>query len=301
MDKEKKELARERKRFIYLIIYIVVISISVISIILLYLNPFHMYYDLRNLLLTFPIGMLTGAVLSMIHIFIEKKHLERFPDKQEENIIKEIKTIKAENRSVIRSSISEALQPHFELSGAGVSDVFISNDTTKIKKDIVNAKDTIRLVARTGKKFLEDFKDELTVAIKKSSLRKLEIIVSTEAAAGAGNFKYICKMSNPKDDVIQFYKRYLELVNDLGVEYRNKIVIKEYKYALTGSLLIIDDNIFRFIPYLTGEMSNTSIAIMGKFKISSGKTVFSKLGTMYKYISDRSTHLKYDAIEERCK
>jgi len=160
------------------------------------------------------------------------------------------------------------------MEALGVKD--IGNAATQAAKEkIRNCKesDTIKTMLHTGEAFLKDFYEDVKIAIKNGC--EVQILVahpdiSSDSGIcidGANVFRKVCK-NVMKKDIENFdntMKKFIDELKSEGAECKGKITVKRYTFAPTGNTLIIGDWV-RFIPYLSGVTSSTSIPIIGTAK-----------------------------------
>ena len=160
----------------------------------------------------------------------------------------------------IPTEVERALGPYSKMKDRGIDNVCGSKDEkTETTNQLCNAK-LIRCMSRTGRDFIESYGDDIFKLLSEKSNLQVEILIYTKEAAGNPLFSQVCPGSYSYTDIVSFYEQYLRMYGKHEIDM--KPVVKEYKYALTGNVLITD-SFFKFIPYLPERHSKNSIAILG--------------------------------------
>lgn len=206
------------------------------------------------------------------------------------NQIDELKrTILASNNQL--PQILEAIEIYRNLQNQGVSNVYkcdsddYKNESAEIRTKIRQAKSSIRAFNHIGKKFLEDYENDIIEAINQNNCRVEILIIADDLAAKSEPLlDQLCpktKKGEPED--IKYVQKCIQRIKEKRhADSTGSIALKRYSFAPTGSILIIDGFV-RFIPYLAGRQGDTSVALFG-YKLDKGDKVFDEFEEVFKEI-----------------
>lgn len=209
-----------------------------------------------------------------------------------EGLVEQIDELK---RTIVASNnqlpqILEAINIYKNLQNQGVSNVFkcdsneYKNENVEIIKRIRAAK-SIRAFNHIGKKLFENFDRDIIKAINQNNCRvKILIITNDLAGKNVPLLSQLCPET--KGSEIEDLKYVQMCVQNIKMEIQpnstGSIALKRYRFAPTGSILIID-RFVRFIPYLAGRQGDTAIALFGK-KVDNGGKVFEEFEEVFEKI-----------------
>jgi len=178
----------------------------------------------------------------------------------------------------------------------GIDHVCGPNDKNEQISEMISSTMCIRCMSRTGRDFIERHGDKIFKLLSERPSLKVQIIICSENAAKDPLFERVCPGSRPYEDIVSFYTQYLQKHDLRETDLKGRIKVKEYKYILTGNVLITDNN-FKFIPYLPEKHSKNSIAIIGhkSKKGENGDGLYETLDDIFKRLWED----KYvDKVEE---
>jgi len=242
-------------------------------------------------------GIFIGTLSSLAYV----KYENQADEAHKNDLFSKISNISDDTTKNIHTEIEKALNEYSNLTSIGVTDIVKSNAHIEaVMEDIKNAH-SIKCLSRTGERFLTTFSESIITAIRKETFIELQIIISTEKAAGAEVLEDICADTRAFDHIKIFYSKCAGFMDSLNDNQRNKVKIREYSKAITGNLLIIDGTKYRFIPYLSGQNSANSIAIFGENKKPENKGIFENLDTTFTYVwnggkDNKPRELTYELI-----
>ena len=223
---------------------------------------------LPSLLAGVGMGFLTTGILGLFEKFLAIDQLSEIKDAVDELNKDAFQKIEQMNDTV--KKMEKAAKLFNLMQQRGVKDICHSNEyIEELRRDIKKAH-KIQGIFRTGREFVSSLRREIFAAIKENNC-DVEFIISSENVAKGDCLSRICPTTDPCGHIGEFYRTvfYESRNHNYYQKTDNKkgsITIKEYDFAITGSILIIDDDIVRFIPYLPETESTTSIAIIGSIK-----------------------------------
>ena len=179
----------------------------------------------------------------------------------------------------------KVLMNYSRMRELGMLDVHYSRiKQDDVPKKIEGAK-FVKCMTRTGVSFLSYASEIKKLAMNCDSLNDgeppVQIIISAIGATTDENgpLGRICPDTQPSSSIIEFYRRYISMLNEIPEKYRNRIKVKEYKFAITGNLLIIGDY-FKYVPYLPERSSENTVAIIGE-KAKDEKSLYNELNGIF--------------------
>jgi molybdopterin converting factor small subunit len=247
---------------------------------------------LSIILLAVGASAIAAGVISALEKYSNTDNIAQLDEKYDTILDK----IASSNEKLSRD-MRNVIDLNERMEALGVKD--IGNAATQTAKEkIRNCKegDTIKTMLHTGEAFLNDFYHDVKIAIKNGC--EVQILIAhpdissdSEICINEANvFRKVCK-NVMTQDIKNFNTTMKDFIDELKLEgagCKGKITVKQYTFAPTGNTLIIGDWV-RFIPYLSGVTSSTSIPIIGTAK-TDGSGPFNTFIKMFDAVFDPLVH-----------